>query len=79
MCFFLAMGGEAPPEDLKRRMKCNAEQVRDRVQAQAQPIIRKHGLIEGLALARPEWRKQGGKKDVWEKRIVGHYSTQETN
>jgi hypothetical protein len=23
--------------------------------------------------------KQGGAEDVWEKRIEGHYSTQETN
>jgi hypothetical protein len=38
-------------------MKCNAEPVRDRVQAQ--PIIRKHGLIEGLAPARPD----GGKHE----------------
>ena len=46
--FFLTMRGEAPPEHLKRGMKCNSESVRDRVQAQAQPIVRMNGVASGL-------------------------------
>src|SRR5258708_36620426 len=60
MCFFLAMCGEAPAEDLKRGMTSNAESVGDRVQAQPQPIIGKHGLIQRLGPAGP-----GGGKHEW--------------
>jgi len=31
VCFFLAKCREAPPEDLKRRVKCHSESLRDRV------------------------------------------------
>src|SRR6266851_7237761 len=60
MCFFLAMCGETPTEHLERRMKCNSQSVRDRVQAQAQAIVRMNRRRQWLSRTRLHPREYEG-------------------
>src|SRR5258708_14049208 len=60
VCFLLAMRGEASPEHLKRRMKCHSQSVRDRVQAEAQPIVRMNRHREWLSCTRLHPREHEG-------------------